>query len=148
MLRILYLKYFYYALLLKPCTILDAITLCKKIIELQQNKKQSTKHIIIPVHQYFPKEMFFTVPWISQLKLHKQFISFTKSVEIIFTSKKGKLASSASPPPPLPGRCYVLCCIFLCLSCWAAFCQLTINEYCIVLYCTLIYHKLQNTCRT
>jgi len=30
---------------------------------------------------------------------------------------------------------YVLCCIFLCFSCWAAFCQLTINEYCIVLYC-------------
>jgi len=33
-----------------------------------------------------------------------------KSVEIIFTSKKGKLASSASPPPPLPGisRCSTL----------------------------------------
>jgi len=30
--------------------------------------------------------------------------------------------------------CTVLCYV-LCLSCWAAFCQLTLNEYCIILYC-------------
>ena len=59
------------------------------------------------------------------------------------TPKVNKLCDSNFMKRKLYKDSYWLSCILSAFyfTCWAAFCQLIINEYCIVLYCNSLYHE-------